>query len=94
MEENPGTPPSALLERLEKMLQAEIILLPWDVNEEFGHADGIVRFVDSDTVIMTNYSQFDKKMADTTDLIKHEGCLNCATWTINSNPCAEEVQLS
>ncbi|MBP5518140.1 MAG: agmatine deiminase family protein [Bacteroidales bacterium] len=163
LEENPGTPPSFLLERLEKMLEAEIILLPWDVNEEFGHADGIVRFVDSDTVIMTNYSQFDRKMADrfrnilkanfknvhelhfnvknlnenswayinwlqtdkvlvlpafgiaedeqafqqierwmpeykgriemadATDLIMHKGCLNCATWTINSNPCAEEV---
>ena len=157
MEENPGIPASVLLKQLEKMLQAEVILLPWDVNEEFGHADGIVRFVDSDTVIMTNYSQFDKsmaarfrnilnanfknvyelhfnvkklnenswayinwlqtdkvlvlptfgidedeqafrqienwmpdykgriEMADATDLVKHKGCLNCATWTIRQH---------
>lgn len=36
-----------------------ITILPWDRNEPFGHADGMVRFVDEKTVLMTNYCDFD-----------------------------------
>lgn len=42
---------------------AEIIILPWDTNEIYGHTDGIVRFIDDDSVLMTNYAQFDPAMA-------------------------------
>ena len=42
---------------------ANLIILPLDTKEIYGHADGIVRFVDDDTVIMTNYQQFYPKMA-------------------------------
>lgn len=62
-EENPETTVLELARLLEARFGARLIILPWDPNEMFGHADGIVRFVDDDTVIMTNYRQFDARMA-------------------------------
>lgn len=63
LEENPQYMPFDLLAKLEMAFNAEIILLPWDTNEIYGHADGICRYVDDDTILMTNYRQFDKDMA-------------------------------
>ena len=156
-EENPKTTVHDLSRLLEMHFGASLIILPWDTNEMYGHADGIVRFVDEDTVIMTNYHQFDPKMAarfrnilkahfkvvhelnfdvehlsenswayinwlqtdkvlilpsfgipedekalqqikrwmpqyrdciemaDASDLVREGGCLNCATWTIDTH---------
>ncbi len=63
-EENPKTTVFDLARLLEMHFGARLIILPWDTKEMFGHADGIVRFVDDDTVITTNYRQFDPRMAD------------------------------
>lgn len=153
-EENPGMPCDYLCQTLRISLGAEPIFIPWDANEIYGHTDGIVRFIDEDTILMTNYAQWDAKMAerfkkclrphfkrikelkfnvrkpyknnwayinwlqtdkvlilpkfnvpedeqayrqiskympmyagriemvDATDLIRYEGCLNCASWTV------------
>lgn len=62
-EENPGISVHDLPQILRDYFGANLIILPWDTSEIYGHADGIVRFVDDDTVIMTNYQQFDPKMA-------------------------------
>ena len=62
-EENPGIPVSELSSLLERHLRATLIVLPWDSGEIYGHTDGIVRVIDNDTVLMTNYSQFDPGMA-------------------------------
>lgn len=62
-EENPQWTPRDLIECLTRTFGADIILLPWDTNEIYGHTDGIVRFIDEDTVLMTNYVQFDPDMA-------------------------------
>lgn len=62
-EENPHYAPLELLEQLTRTFGAEIVILPWDSNEIYGHADGIVRIIDEDTVLMTNYAQFDSDMA-------------------------------
>lgn len=62
-EENPHYTPLELLERLTRIFGADIIILPWDASEIYGHADGIVRIIDDDTVFMTNYAQFDAGMA-------------------------------
>lgn len=157
LEENPGWTPLMLLQRLTDALAAEVILIPWDTEEIYGHADGILRAVSDDTVLMTNYSQIDPTMAerirnalkphfnvkelnynvstpfknnwayinwlqtdevlilpkfnaqedeqafrqveklmpsykgriemvDSTDLIVHEGCLNCASWVCYNYP--------
>jgi agmatine/peptidylarginine deiminase len=45
-----------LLKRLEEAFQVgEIILIPWYPKEEFGHADGMLRFVDGSTVLMDGH---------------------------------------
>ena len=62
-EENPWASVYELSHLLQMHYCAELIILPWDTREMYGHADGIVRFVDDDTVIMTNYHQFESKMA-------------------------------
>lgn len=62
-EENPQWTPRDLIEYLSRTFGADIIVLPWDTNEIYGHTDGIVRFIDEDTVLMTNYAQFDPDMA-------------------------------
>ncbi|MDO5447008.1 MAG: agmatine deiminase family protein, partial [Prevotellaceae bacterium] len=165
LEENYFRLPLSLLDELSRSLSSDIVLLPWDASEIYGHSDGIVRIVDSSTVIMTNYSQFDKQMAarfkkclkvrfknvreltfladkpyknnwayinwletekvlilpkfnvcedeqalrqiekffpsykgriemvDATDLIRYEGCLNCASWVINETVIQEDAWL-
>lgn len=157
-EENPQYDPLELLEQLTRTFGTDIVILPWDTNEIYGHADGIVRFIDDHTVLMTNYTQYDPAMAarfrrilkanfknvhelsfkaskpnkyswayinwlqtdkvlvlpkfgipedqeayeqisklmpqykgciemvDTTDLIRYEGGLNCASWTFFDTP--------
>jgi agmatine/peptidylarginine deiminase len=61
-EENPGYTVHELAHLLEMQLDAELIVLPWDANEIYGHADGIVRFIDDDSVVLTNYRQLDQRM--------------------------------
>lgn len=61
-EENPSIRPFSLLERLEAAFDADVIILPWDTKEIYGHADGICRYADDDTIIITNYRQMDKKI--------------------------------
>lgn len=63
-EENPSIRPFALLERLEAAFDADVIVLPWDTTETYGHADGICRYAGDGTIILTNYRQFDEKMGN------------------------------
>lgn len=162
-EENPWWKVRDLARHLEYAFGADIIFLPWDSSEIYGHTDGILRIIGPDTVLLTNYAQFDSKMAarfkrclkphfkrvkelrykvkqlskdswayinwlqtdkvlilpkfnipedklalnqierlmpdykgriemvDATDLIKYEGCLNCASWTIFDGPKYSEM---
>lgn len=52
-----------LIKRLENYFNNEIIFLPWDKAEKYGHADGIVRYIDKGRVLMTNYHQYSKNFA-------------------------------
>lgn len=63
-EENRHVPKGVLNDRLEKYFDNEIIFLPWDKAEKYGHADGIVREISNGRVLMTNYHQYDSKFAD------------------------------
>lgn len=49
--ENPEYDKNTLLSELEKLLEAEIILIPSLKSDMTGHADGVVRFVNENTVI-------------------------------------------
>ncbi len=53
-----------LVDELENLFQCDILFLPWDDNEKYGHSDGIVRYLGGKDVLMTNYYDFDRKMAD------------------------------
>ena len=49
----------AVVRQLEKLFECRVCLIPWDRYEMFGHADGMVRFIDRRTVLLNNYVDFD-----------------------------------
>ncbi|MFH1121890.1 MAG: agmatine deiminase family protein [Bacteroidota bacterium] len=54
-----------LLKKLEEAFQVDrIILIPWYTKEEFGHADGMLRFVDGNTVLVDGFYQDEKSGMD------------------------------
>ena len=51
-----------LIKELEELFQAELVLIPWDRYEMYGHADGMVRYIRGNIVLLNNYVDFDKKL--------------------------------
>ena len=60
--ENPHYCKKELIDKLSKLLEAEIVLIPEDVYEEYGHADGMVRYMSEDRVLLNNYIDLDKSL--------------------------------
>ena len=58
--ENPNWSPVALLNRLEEAFQAKVILLPWDMEEPYGHSDGMVTYLGDNRVLLNNFRQLEK----------------------------------
>lgn len=58
--ENPNWLPLALLNRLEEAFQAEVILLPWDMEESYGHSDGMVTCLGDNRLLLNNFRQLEK----------------------------------
>lgn len=59
--------PSQLIDKLKKLFEVEkIVLIPWDeANDYFGHADGMIRFVEEKKVILQGYfDYYSKKFKD------------------------------
>ena len=48
---------------LREQLKSDILFLPWDKEEIYGHADGIVHFAGKGRVLMTDYEDFDPRLA-------------------------------
>ena len=48
---------------LEEAFRCEIVFLPWDKRERYGHSDGIIHYLGDNRVLMTNYRDFDKTLA-------------------------------
>ncbi len=63
--ENQHYKPSELISQLETFFNAQIVLLPWDKYEKYGHSDGIVRHIEGNKVLLTNYKDYDPKMHET-----------------------------
>lgn len=61
--ENGNLTPEEVRRQLKAMFHCDLIMLPWDRAEKYGHADGIVKAIDDDTVLMTNYDDLDHKKA-------------------------------
>ena len=62
--ENPGYDEYGLRFRLEELFETDVVFIPWDRYEMFGHADGMVRFIDRRTVLLNNYSDFDRSLRE------------------------------
>lgn len=57
--ENPDIKKGILKNKLKKLTGCEIVFIPWDKKEHFGHADGIVKPISENAVLMTNYNDYD-----------------------------------
>jgi agmatine/peptidylarginine deiminase len=57
--ENPKKSKEQIIELIEKAFSAKLIIIPWDKEEKFGHADGMVRYVSKDHVLINNYKDID-----------------------------------
>ncbi len=62
--ENPQYTEHDLKARLETDLECEVCLIPWDRYEIFGHADGMVRPIDGNDILLNNYVDFDKYLRE------------------------------
>lgn len=62
--ENAHLTPAEVRQQLRALFHCNLIMLPWDKNELYGHADGIVKAIDDTTVLLTNYADYDPKIAE------------------------------
>ena len=51
-----------LIAHLEDYLEVQVVLIPWDRYEIFGHSDGMVRWIDGNRVLLNNYAQTDPRL--------------------------------
>lgn len=58
-QENPSKRKEELIAELESLLQAQLVLIPWDKHERYGHADGMVRWIEGNRVLLNNYVDID-----------------------------------
>ena len=58
--------PGRLFGKLQELFEVDtIILIPWDKSEIYGHADGMIRFIDDDQVLINCYfKMYGKKFRD------------------------------
>jgi len=63
--ENPSWPRKKLREELRRLLRVEeCIFIPVEWGDLIGHADGVVRFLDDDRVVINDYSELDPDYGD------------------------------
>ena len=53
--DNSETPRNKIISEIEKSLDREVILIPWDKSDIFGHTDGLVRFINENTVLVNEH---------------------------------------
>ena len=73
--ENPDWPRPKLRDKLQQLLQVDqIIVIPKEPYEPFGHADAMVRFIDEDRVLVNDYAPIDLGFGErlNTVLRRHE----------------------
>jgi agmatine/peptidylarginine deiminase len=52
-----------LIQKLHDTFQVEkVILIPWFKNEKYGHSDGVLRFIDNDSVLINHHYRTDSVM--------------------------------
>lgn len=63
-EENKDKSKDDIIQMLTDAFQCEIVFLPWDTKEKYGHSDGIVHYAGCNRVLFTNYADFDSHFAN------------------------------
>lgn len=59
--ENPNVSKEGIKREIENKMECEVIFIPWDKEEKYGHSDGIVKPISDDAVLLTNYHDFDSE---------------------------------
>ncbi len=76
--DNPQIEKNHLIRKLENELQVEqIIFIPWDESDCTGHADGMVRFFDRDTVLINDWSDETIEFQSSFEAALHNAGLHC-----------------
>ena len=60
--ENPNHSKEQVVELIEKAFSAKLVVIPWDKEEKYGHADGMVRYVSGNHVLINNYKDIDSEL--------------------------------
>ena len=82
--ENKNIPKNRLVRQLEELLEVDkIVFIPWDKNDFTGHADGMVRFIDNNTVLVNDYSKEDAGFQKSFRTSIHEAGLDCVELPYN-----------
>lgn len=82
--ENPHKDEIQLLKELQALFEVDkIIIIPTQPNDNFGHADSIVRFLDDDTVLINDFSKEEKKFQLQLNIALNNAGLNCITAPYN-----------
>lgn len=75
--ENPNYSEKQLVTKLEALFEVDkIIFIPTDPIDDIGHADGIVRFIEDDTVLINTYSNGDNAFGRSVRLSLHNAGLH------------------
>ena len=70
--ENPSIDEDSLKKQLKKQMECEVVFIPWDRNEKYGHSDGIIKPISDNAILMTNYHDFDRDY--TNEVVKKLSC--------------------
>ena len=62
LKENPELTKEEVIEEIERTFSAQLVLIPWDTYEEYGHADGMVRFVSDGHILLNQYKDIDPEL--------------------------------
>ena len=62
-EENTDKSHLEIMNMLENAFRSEVIMLPWDRDEYFGHSDGIIHYAGNNRLLITNYQDFNPALA-------------------------------
>ncbi len=77
-DENPNIEPFQLLSELEEILNASVIIVPHHYDDYTGHADGMIRFINGDTVLVNDLSKESPSFRYRLTKVLKENKLNCA----------------
>jgi len=82
--ENNNITKNTLIRQLEELLEVDkIVFVPWDKNDFTGHADGMVRFIDNNTVFVNDYSKENAGFQKRFRTSIHEAGLDCVELPYN-----------